>query len=147
MSLRGRCIPSKIDPIIPGPNSTERGFPVRSTGSPMVTAAGIIHIIRDVFSKKYFPLIQFNRNTSKFDQPSTIIPLIITCSLVGGLSALQYVSRCLLSVVAIRWNRQKSAERACDRERRRQFMIRRKTSARTLVGGRRGRLPITEIAV
>lgn len=39
MSLRGRWIPSKIEPMIPGPNSTERGFPVRRTGSPTETPA------------------------------------------------------------------------------------------------------------
>lgn len=39
MSFRGRWIPSKMDPMIPGPNSTERGFPVRSTGSPTDTPA------------------------------------------------------------------------------------------------------------
>ena len=35
----GRCIPSKILDSIPGPSSTERGFPVRSTGSPTHTPA------------------------------------------------------------------------------------------------------------
>ena len=36
-SLRGRWIPSKIDPMIPGPSWTERGFSVLRTGSPTVT--------------------------------------------------------------------------------------------------------------
>ena len=40
MSFSGRWIPSKMEPMIPGPNSTERGFPVRSTGSPTDTPAG-----------------------------------------------------------------------------------------------------------
>lgn len=39
MSFKGRCIPSKMLPIIPGPSSTDRGLPVRSTGSPTVTPA------------------------------------------------------------------------------------------------------------
>lgn len=39
MSFSGRWIPSKIEPMIPGPSSTERGFPVRSTGSPTETPA------------------------------------------------------------------------------------------------------------
>mmetsp|Transcript_17529 Transcript_17529/g.68000 ORF Transcript_17529/g.68000 Transcript_17529/m.68000 type:complete len:250 (+) Transcript_17529:1102-1851(+) len=34
MFCSGRWIPSKISPMIPGASSTERGFPVRSTGSP-----------------------------------------------------------------------------------------------------------------
>lgn len=37
MSFRGLWIPSKIEPKIPGPSSTDKGFPVRSTGSPTVT--------------------------------------------------------------------------------------------------------------
>lgn len=41
MSFRGRWIPSKMEPMIPGPSSTERGFPVRSTGSPTDTPAGL----------------------------------------------------------------------------------------------------------
>lgn len=39
MSDRGLWIPSKIAPIMPGPSSTERGLPVRSTGSPTETPA------------------------------------------------------------------------------------------------------------
>ena len=39
MSFRGRWMPSKMEPIIPGPSSTERGFPVRRTGSPTDTPA------------------------------------------------------------------------------------------------------------
>lgn len=34
-----RNIPSKILVMIPGPNSTDNGFPVRKTGSPTVTPA------------------------------------------------------------------------------------------------------------
>jgi hypothetical protein len=37
MSCKGRWIPSKMLPKIPGPNSTDKGLPVRSTGSPTVT--------------------------------------------------------------------------------------------------------------
>jgi hypothetical protein len=37
MSFKGRWIPSKMLPKIPGPNSTDKGLPVRSTGSPTVT--------------------------------------------------------------------------------------------------------------
>ncbi len=37
MSSKGRWIPSKMLPIIPGPNSTDRGLPVRKTGSPTLT--------------------------------------------------------------------------------------------------------------
>jgi len=37
MSFKGRWIPSKMLPKIPGPNSTDNGLPVRSTGSPTVT--------------------------------------------------------------------------------------------------------------
>lgn len=40
MSFSGLWIPSKMEPMIPGPSSTERGFPVRSTGSPTDTPAG-----------------------------------------------------------------------------------------------------------
>lgn len=39
MSERGLWIPSKMAPIMPGPSSTDRGFPVRSTGSPTETPA------------------------------------------------------------------------------------------------------------
>ena len=39
MSFNGRWIPSKMLPIIPGPNSTESGLPVLRTGSPTVTPA------------------------------------------------------------------------------------------------------------
>ena len=37
ISFRGLWIPSKIAPIIPGPNSTDNGLPVLKTGSPTVT--------------------------------------------------------------------------------------------------------------
>uniref|UniRef100_A0A1I8J7Y4 UV radiation resistance-associated gene protein n=1 Tax=Macrostomum lignano TaxID=282301 RepID=A0A1I8J7Y4_9PLAT len=36
-TCRGRWIPSKMEPIIPGPSSTDSGLPVLSTGSPTVT--------------------------------------------------------------------------------------------------------------
>lgn len=39
MSFSGRWIPSKMEPMIPGPSSTESGFPVRRTGSPTDTPA------------------------------------------------------------------------------------------------------------
>lgn len=39
MSVKGLWIPSKMAPMIPGPSSTERGLPVRSTGSPTETPA------------------------------------------------------------------------------------------------------------
>ena len=39
--LRGgfKNLPSKMLPIIPGPNSTDKGLPVLKTGSPTVTPA------------------------------------------------------------------------------------------------------------
>lgn len=39
ISVSGRWIPSKMAPMIPGPSSTERGFPVPRTGSPTHTPA------------------------------------------------------------------------------------------------------------
>ena len=35
----GLWMPSYILPMMPGPNSTDSGLPVRNTGSPMVTPA------------------------------------------------------------------------------------------------------------
>ena len=43
IDLSGRWIPSKIVSISPGPNSTDKGLPVRVTGSPTVTPA--THVI------------------------------------------------------------------------------------------------------
>ena len=36
MSFSGLWIPSKMEPMMPGPSSTDRGFPVRRMGSPTV---------------------------------------------------------------------------------------------------------------
>ena len=38
-TFRGLWMPSKMFSMIPGPSSTERGLPVLSTGSPIVTPA------------------------------------------------------------------------------------------------------------
>ena len=41
-TFSGRWIPSKMFPMMPGPSSTDRGLPVRSTGSPIVTPAELL---------------------------------------------------------------------------------------------------------
>lgn len=62
MACKGLWIPSKIPPKIPGPNSTDSGFPVLNTGSPTVTPAiernhKIIHsLMNNVYLIDFFSI-------------------------------------------------------------------------------------------
>lgn len=62
MACRGLWIPSKMPPKIPGPSSTESGFPVLSTGSPTVTPAVVRNVLNYTLSFEQWKINWFSLN-------------------------------------------------------------------------------------